>query len=293
MPLFEKALEQQTRLPPSANLVRILSRMSGRLRGAGRLRRAQRSCVRRAVEVSASLDEPLLLRAQLRLREFDETVAGDRDKATRTAREVEAVDIGAAQPDLVWEGVLRTDILLLTGGTLEDSARLPNLRSSSSDPEEIETYPACLLRSNFVQALVHVGRVAEAARLIDPLTGGATVSADHWPLFIERARLDALRGEHARAATVVSLVDRVADHLGGRPGRTSGTVRSGGGLARRSRSGVRTAVVGPRRPPGHRGLGARRALLVLAARAAADRAGGRPMVPAVASLAALRDSLAP
>src|SRR4029079_17639813 len=130
-----------------------LSRMSGHLRGAGAYARAA-ELVRRAVEVSASLDEPLLLRAQLRLREFDETVAGDRDKATRTAREVEAVDIGAAQPDLVWEGVLRTDILLLTGGTLEEFRAVAEPAFELIRSEEIETYPACLLRSNFVQALV-------------------------------------------------------------------------------------------------------------------------------------------
>jgi DNA-binding CsgD family transcriptional regulator len=58
---------------------------------------------------------------------------------------------------------------------------------------------AILSLGNAVEGLLGRGRTAEAAALIDPLTGGP-VERDHWPLHGARVEIDMLRGEPDAAA---------------------------------------------------------------------------------------------
>jgi DNA-binding CsgD family transcriptional regulator/tetratricopeptide (TPR) repeat protein len=55
-----------------------------------------------------------------------------------------------------------------------------------------------ILTYNTCEALLALGRTAEAAALIDPLTAGPA-SRDHWPLHETRAEVDLLRGDIAAA----------------------------------------------------------------------------------------------
>ena len=169
MPLFEKALEQQARLPASANLVRILSRMSGHMRGEGAYTRAVGSgcnAPSRSAPVCAS---PSCFVRSCRCGPWTSSSPEIGPSADATTREAAAVDIGTAVPDLVWEGVLRIHMLLHTGGRLEEFRAVAEPALDLIRSEEIESFPASLLQSNFVQALVRAGLVTEAARLIDPM----------------------------------------------------------------------------------------------------------------------------
>jgi hypothetical protein len=289
IPLFEQALEQQSLLPPSTSLVAILSRMSGQLRGAGSYAAAA-GLVRRAVEVSSGLDNPLLLRQQLQLRAWHETVAGDREAAAATMREALATSPGTASPDPVWEGVIRTDMLLVTAGSLAEVRAVAEPAIAFAQSEEVESYQTCLLVSNLAQALVHAGRVAEAAQLIDPVTDGP-FTLDRWPAFIERVLIDSLRGadDHARAA--LDLVDGVPITSAGNQAERA----ERGALMELWRSDAEAAaarlasslvILGGSEASGHAGP-----LLVLAARAAADQSHGRPAPAAVGQLVELRRSL--
>ncbi len=57
-----------------------------------------------------------------------------------------------------------------------------------------------MLTFNACEALIALGRTAEAAALIDPLTTGPA-DRDHWPLHETRAEIDLLRGDIAAAET--------------------------------------------------------------------------------------------
>ena len=93
----------------------------------------------------------------------------------------------------IWIGVIRTDILLRSGGSAEDveAAGRPGLAVAARSG--IDSWQAVLVRSNISEALTRAGLVGRAAALIDPVTEGP-FDIDRWPIHLERAHLDALRG---------------------------------------------------------------------------------------------------
>src|SRR5262249_40565620 len=146
---------------------------------------------------------------QLLLRAWDETNRGDTQAAAATIGEVEALDSDGSHPDPVWVGVLRTDMLLLTEGSLSEFRTVAESAMEFIRTEELESFSALVLHSNLAQALVHAGLVSEAAGLIDPVTADGTLRIDRWPVFAERAQLDVLRGDDERARAVIRLIDDV------------------------------------------------------------------------------------
>jgi hypothetical protein len=117
------------------------------------------------------------------------------------------------------------------------------------------------------------------------------LSVDHWPLFIERARLDSLRGEHDHARTVMALVDAVPiTSVGNQAERAERCavveVWRGDPEAASARLMSSLAVLRDTEASVHAGW-----LLILAARAAADRAGARPDADGAQLLVRVRESL--
>jgi DNA-binding CsgD family transcriptional regulator/tetratricopeptide (TPR) repeat protein len=89
---------------------------------------------------------------------------------------------------------------LLKMGKLEQATRV-GLRDLE-DARKLgfgDSYPTDLLIGNVVEGLLHRGRTAEAAALIDPVTGGG-VDREHWLPHVYRAEIDLLRGEVDQAA---------------------------------------------------------------------------------------------
>ena len=73
---------------------------------------------------------------------------------------------------------------------------------------------AAILAANAAEALLALGRTAEAAALIDPLTSGPP-DRIHWVMHEARADIDLLRGDIAAAADRRQLIDsRPAKHIG-------------------------------------------------------------------------------
>ena len=93
----------------------------------------------------------------------------------------------------IWIGVIRTDILLRSGGSAEEveAAGEPGLAVAASTG--IDSWQAVLVRSNISEALTRAGFVGRAAALIDPVTE-VPFDIERWPVHLERAHLDALRG---------------------------------------------------------------------------------------------------
>jgi hypothetical protein len=133
--------------------------------------------------------------------------------------------------------------------------------------------------------------VGEAAELIDPVTHHGTLRLDRWPVFMERAQLDVLRGHYDHARAVVRLVENVHINSVGEQVERSDRCATvelwcGDASAAAARVGRTLEVV--------RGTGASRhsgGLLLLAARAAADQTAGRPDLEAVESLVGQRKAM--
>ena len=71
-----------------------------------------------------------------------------------------------------------------------------------------------ILAANAAEALLAVGRTAEAAALIDPLTAGPP-DRDHLPAHECRAEIDLLRGDTDAAAGRRQLIDAFPAHISG------------------------------------------------------------------------------
>ena len=130
---------------------------------------------------------------------WHEAEAGDVARGLHTADQAYALaDPGSDPHGDIWIAVIRTDILLRSGGSAEEveAAGEPGLAVAAS--AGIDSWQAVLVRSNISEALTRAGFVGRAAALIDPVTEGP-FDIDRWAVHLERAHLDALRG-HLDAA---------------------------------------------------------------------------------------------
>jgi len=75
-----------------------------------------------------------------------------------------------------------------------------------------EYWNAAIVFTNAGEALIHQGRTAEAAELIDPLTAGPP-DRDHWLLYLYRAELDMLRGDIEAALRRQQQVSELAGNV--------------------------------------------------------------------------------
>jgi DNA-binding CsgD family transcriptional regulator len=76
------------------------------------------------------------------------------------------------------------------------------------------SWDAAILASNAAEPLLALGRTAEAAALIDPLTSGPA-DRDHWVVYQARAEIDLLRGDIEAAAVRRQQIIACVPHVGG------------------------------------------------------------------------------
>jgi len=72
---------------------------------------------------------------------------------------------------------------------------------------------AAMLVANAAGALLAIGRTADAAALVDPLTGGAP-DRDHWIMHLSRGEIDMVRGDIAAATDRRMRLSEVTGELG-------------------------------------------------------------------------------
>ena len=191
--LLEQALEIYSTLPSSEGYVKALNRKMHLLERLGHYDEA-RHAAKAAVTAAEPLGVAHLLRLMLTQLAWHEAEAGDIRQGLHTADEANALMPPGADPlGDMWIGVVRTDILLWSGGTAEEveAAGSPGLTLAVSSG--VDTWQAVLLRANISKALTRAGLVRRAATFIDPVTD-ATFDMDRWPVHVERAHLDVLRG---------------------------------------------------------------------------------------------------
>ncbi len=192
--LLEQALEIYSTLPPSAGYLEALDRQRDLLLCVGRYDAAHQ-VARSAVEAAERLGVPLLRRSALASLAWHEAEAGDLVRGLQTADEAYALVAPGSDPlGDMWIGVIRTDILLCSGAGADavEAAGTAGLAVAATSGIG-SSWTAVLLRCNISEALTRSGLVGRAAALIDPETDGA-FDVNRWPVHLERAHLDVIRG---------------------------------------------------------------------------------------------------
>ena len=191
--LVGQALELCSPAQPSAGYVQALRRQRNMLTLLGRHDEA-RQAAESTVEAAEAIGDPHLHRDALATLAWHEAEAGDVGGGLRTAARAQALVPPGSDPlGDIRISVIHTDIVLRSGGSVDDleAAGAPGLTAAAS--LGIENWQIVLVRSNVSEGLTQAGYVDRAATLIDPVTEGP-LDMDRWPLHLERANLDALRG---------------------------------------------------------------------------------------------------
>jgi DNA-binding CsgD family transcriptional regulator/tetratricopeptide (TPR) repeat protein len=114
-------------------------------------------------------------------------------------------------PALVWLAVNESDALLKLG-QFERAAEVASRGLDAARQAGLEAWEmAGVVAANAAEALLAVGRTAEAAALIDPLTTGPP-DRDRWLAHVTRAEIDLLRGNTGAAAGRWQLIYEATAH---------------------------------------------------------------------------------
>ena len=162
----------------------------------------------------AELDRPDLVFELHASRASFDAVRGDLDASLARIRAARALLEEPSPLAEIFLGMCHTDALMLhqrPAPELEAAGR-PSLDAAAEFG--LDYNQVWHIRTNMADALLRAGRVREATELIDPITQGEP-NLDRWVSHLFRARVDATRGDLARATRVVAVLDEhgVADRL--------------------------------------------------------------------------------
>ena len=216
--LVEEALEVYATLQPSEGHVRALDEHHNQLMLLNRCDEAHQVALE-AVRAAEAIGIPHLHRQMLSILAWHEADAGDVAQGLQTAATAQALLPPGADPrGDIRISAFHTDLLLRAGAGADEveAAGAPGLAAAES--AGIAEWQTNRVRCNVSEALARAGFVARAAALIDPATE-SPFDQDRWPLHLERAHLDALRGRHdaaqARLAPLRSDATSVLYNAGG------------------------------------------------------------------------------
>jgi hypothetical protein len=120
-----------------------------------------------------------------------------------------AGDAGAS----LWVAVEKSYALASTGQNAAAVDVALSALATARDTGRQSGLHAAMLVANAASALLATGRTAEAAALVDPLTGGAP-DRDHWIMHLSRGEIDMVRGDIATAAGRRMRLSEVTGELG-------------------------------------------------------------------------------
>ena len=201
LPLIEEALRLFGQAPPSADHAEAwldyatiyLFHAEGRLD-------ASLTALNRALEIAEAVGSTAVT---ARILPWFALIAFDRgrvDEGFSFLRQASALAEACGESQMsLWLAVVRSDALLKTG-QFESAAEaaLPGLQAARRAGREA-SFHFGVLAANASEALLALGRTAEAAALIDPLTAGPP-TRDHHVVHDSRAEIDLLRGDIGAAA---------------------------------------------------------------------------------------------
>ena len=201
LPLMQEALRLFERCPPSADKAEAWWRYAAAFlfHADGRLS-ASPAALTRALEIAEAADTAAWTARILSSLAVSAFLLGRVDEGFSFLDRASAVAEGNGD-DLARLRLAATGSdALLTLGRFEDGLQLAQRGLHSARQAGIQTcLPGIFLAANAAEALLALGRTAEAATLIDPLTT-APPRREHWVMHERRAQIDLMRGD-AEAAT--------------------------------------------------------------------------------------------
>jgi DNA-binding CsgD family transcriptional regulator len=199
---MEQALRLFEHCPPSADKAEAWWRYAAAFlfHAEGRLE-ASRTALNRALEIAEAVDAaPALTARILSWLALNAFLLGRVDEGFSFLRR------GCALAELSGDGLAPLWLactgsgVLLTIGKLQDAVQVAQRGREAARQAGIGScLPAMFLAASEAEALLALGRTAEAAALIDPLTTGPA-KREHWDVHERRAQIDLLRGS-SEAAT--------------------------------------------------------------------------------------------
>jgi hypothetical protein len=203
LPLLDEAIELLAGLPPSAGLLRALTSRAQALGELGRAEEAS-AAFSAAVEASLALGDPVKHRETSLAKAVDDYERGDRSALQRVAA---LSTLALPRPDPL--GDIETahaysELLRLGGAGREQVQAAAQRGLDAAAAWGIDDWTTTNLHFNIAEADWNVGRVTEAASLIDPLTDRPLVG-DRSLLYLARTVLDTLRGVPAADSDLASL----------------------------------------------------------------------------------------
>ena len=207
LPLMEEALRLFEQAPPSFDHADALLDYATifLLFAAGRLQ-ASRTALDRALEIAEAVGATALIPRVLASLAAVAFVRGQVEEGFAALERGWALARASRDgPALVWLAVNESDALLKLGQFQRAadvaSRGLDDARQAGLQSWEI----AGVVAAFAAEALLALGRTAEAAALIDPLTT-TPPDRDHWLAHVNRAEIDLLRGDYSAAARRWQLI---------------------------------------------------------------------------------------
>ena len=216
--LVQQALEVYATLEPSKEYVRALDEHHNQLMLLNRCDEAHEVALT-AVRAAEAIGSPHLHRQMLSMLAWHQADAGDVDQGLQTIATAQALLPPGADPrGDIRISAFHTDLLLRAGGGADEVEAAGAAGLAAAESAGIAEWQTNQVRSNISEALTRAGFVGRAAALIDPVTE-LPLDQDRWPLHLERAYLDALRGRidaaHARLGPLRSDATSVLYNAGG------------------------------------------------------------------------------
>ena len=200
LPLMEEALWLFEQAPPSSDHTNALLDYTTifLLYGEERLQ-AGRTALDRALEIAEAAGATALIPRTLSVIAFTAFVRGQVEEAFAALERGWTLARAARDgPALMWLAGNESGALL----KLAQFQRAADVASRGLDDARqagLQSWDlASRLAAHAAEALLALGRTAEAAALIDPLTAGPP-DPDHWPAQVIRAEIDLLRGDTSAA----------------------------------------------------------------------------------------------
>jgi DNA-binding CsgD family transcriptional regulator/tetratricopeptide (TPR) repeat protein len=196
LPQMEQALRLFEKVPPSADHAEaLLDYAIFFLLFLERRPKAIVPALNRALEIAEQAGATVMIPRILSVMGWGALVDGQVTEGFATLKRAQAL-VRAAQDNaaLVWLAQNESDALLKLGH-YERAAEVASRSFEAARQAGLEAWDsATTLATNAAEALLSVGRTAEAAALIDPLTT-MPPGRDHWLAQVLRAEIDLLRGD--------------------------------------------------------------------------------------------------
>ena len=225
LPLMEEALRLFEQAPPSSDHTNALLDYTTifLLYGEERLQ-AGRTALDRALEIAEAAGATALIPRTLSVIAFTAFVRGQVAEGFAALERGWALARAARDgPGLMWLAGNESGALLRLA-QFQRAAEVASRGLDDARQAGLQSWDlASRLTAHAAEALLALGRTAEAAALIDPLTAGPP-DPDHWPAQVIRAEIDLLRGDTGAAAerwqqmeTLPAIVSRVDFGYDGAP----------------------------------------------------------------------------